>query len=178
MYNTENERYASVNTSSLNEELGQIEFVFSDKTGTLTCNKMEFKLCVIGDVLYGDDSCLKPDGGNKKLPHQANQPTFVEPRLKDLSKGLPDDKDINFEIKEQKTGELMVAYRKQSDLVNEFFSLLSLCHDCVLEIDDRGQRYEGESPDEIALVQTAKDMGYKYSGPSKGYQVVEVFGKK
>ena len=63
----------------------------------------------------------------------------------------------------------MVNYKKQSDLVNEYFSLLSLCHDCVLEIDDRGQRYEGESPDEIALVQTAKEIGYKYAGPSKGY---------
>ena len=177
MYNTENERYASVHTSSLNEELGQIEFVFSDKTGTLTCNKMEFKLCVIGDVLYGDGSCLRPDGG-PKIPQDPNKPTFVEPRLKNLKKGLPDDKVINFEIKEQKTGELMVSYKKQSDLVKEFFNLLSLCHNCVLEIDDRGQRYESESPDEIALVQTAKDVGYKYSGPSKGYQILEVFGKK
>ncbi len=41
-------------TSSVNEELGQVEFVFSDKTGTLTCNKMVLKMILIGDELYGN----------------------------------------------------------------------------------------------------------------------------
>ncbi|RLN47248.1 hypothetical protein BBJ29_009536 [Phytophthora kernoviae] len=44
---------AVARTSELNEELGQVEYVFSDKTGTLTCNVMEFRKCSIGGISYG-----------------------------------------------------------------------------------------------------------------------------
>ena len=44
--------YALARTSNLNEELGQIKYVFSDKTGTLTRNVMEYKKCSIAGVMY------------------------------------------------------------------------------------------------------------------------------
>lgn len=41
-----------VRTSNLNEELGVVHYVFTDKTGTLTANRMEFKKCSIANRVY------------------------------------------------------------------------------------------------------------------------------
>uniref|UniRef100_A0A8D0GG41 Phospholipid-transporting ATPase n=1 Tax=Sphenodon punctatus TaxID=8508 RepID=A0A8D0GG41_SPHPU len=47
---------AMARTSNLNEELGQVKYIFSDKTGTLTCNVMQFKKCTIAGIAYGQGS--------------------------------------------------------------------------------------------------------------------------
>lgn len=47
-------QYADCRNSDLTEELGQVEFVFSDKTGTLTQNKMEFKKCSVNGKIYNE----------------------------------------------------------------------------------------------------------------------------
>jgi P-type E1-E2 ATPase len=65
MYSQERDRPARVSSASLNEELGQISYIFSDKTGTLTRNIMEFKLCHIGNELYGDTSILENEHATK-----------------------------------------------------------------------------------------------------------------
>lgn len=183
MYNAESDRNSKVFTSSLNEELGQIEFIFSDKTGTLTCNKMEFKMCIIGDVLYGDTSCIEIDPktgvstSGKKKPNIPPGLSFYDERVADLANGLKEDKKISLVLNEQTSGKEIERYKKQSELVNEFWYLLSLCHDCVLEKDEDGVRYEGESPDEIALVKTAKQMGFMFNGESSGVMNLMLHGK-
>lgn len=55
MYHEESDTPAMARTSNLNEELGQVKYVFSDKTGTLTRNIMEFRKCTIAGICYGDD---------------------------------------------------------------------------------------------------------------------------
>jgi len=53
MYDPETDTAARARTSNLNQDLGQIEYVFSDKTGTLTRNVMEFKQCSIAGKSFG-----------------------------------------------------------------------------------------------------------------------------
>lgn len=60
MYSDYRKKGALVRSASLNEELGQIEHIFSDKTGTLTTNRMEFKIAAIGTHLYGDIKLIQP----------------------------------------------------------------------------------------------------------------------
>ncbi|XP_024859574.2 phospholipid-transporting ATPase IB isoform X2 [Kryptolebias marmoratus] len=54
MYYAETDTPAMARTSNLNEELGQVKYLFSDKTGTLTCNIMHFKKCTIAGITYGN----------------------------------------------------------------------------------------------------------------------------
>ena len=50
--NLKYDRPISCRTFTINEDLGQIGYVFSDKTGTITQNKLVFKMLSIGGVQY------------------------------------------------------------------------------------------------------------------------------
>uniref|UniRef100_A0A3P9K7Y2 Phospholipid-transporting ATPase n=1 Tax=Oryzias latipes TaxID=8090 RepID=A0A3P9K7Y2_ORYLA len=62
---------AMARTSNLNEELGQVKYIFSDKTGTLTCNVMQFKKCTVAGVAYGHSSQSSEEAG-------FNDPSLLE----------------------------------------------------------------------------------------------------
>lgn len=53
MYYPERDQRAVPRSWNIADDLGQIEYIFSDKTGTLTRNVMEFRKCSIGGKIYG-----------------------------------------------------------------------------------------------------------------------------
>ena len=66
--------HCEVQSSNLNEELGQVQYLFSDKTGTLTKNQMVFRKLLIGEVPYGE--------------------YFIEQSVSDEETNLEDTEDI------------------------------------------------------------------------------------
>ena len=59
MFYEESSQYPICRATNINEDLGQIQYIFSDKTGTLTENKMIFKRYSIAGT-----SCVHPEGRN------------------------------------------------------------------------------------------------------------------
>ena len=68
MYDEKNDQPAKANSSDLNEDLGQVEYLFSDKTGTLTENFMEFKqFSINGEKFEERDGKLYKLGVDKEI---------------------------------------------------------------------------------------------------------------
>ena len=140
MYYDKTDTPAVCRTSSLVEELGMVEYIFSDKTGTLTCNQMEFKQCSIGGIQYAEEV---PED------RRATIQDGIEVGIHDFNR-----------LKENlKTHESRAA-------IHHFLALLATCHTVIPErTDEKGGaiKYQAASPDEGALVEGAVMMGYQFT---------------
>uniref|UniRef100_A0A4W6CSV6 Phospholipid-transporting ATPase n=1 Tax=Lates calcarifer TaxID=8187 RepID=A0A4W6CSV6_LATCA len=140
MYFAEKDTPAKARTTTLNEQLGQIEYIFSDKTGTLTQNIMAFKKCTIAGRSYGEYH-----RDRTKYPVDWSWNRHADRKFQFMDHSLV----------------ACVRSRKDKD-ATEFFKLLSLCHTVMVEHKDGDLVYQAASPDEGALVTAARNFGYVF----------------
>ncbi|CAI0379542.1 unnamed protein product [Linum tenue] len=152
MYHVETNTPALARTSNLNEELGQVEYIFSDKTGTLTRNLMEFFKCSIGGEVYGTGFTEIERGGAQRMGAKIQEAQ--------RSPHAVHEKGFNFDDSRIMRG----AWRNESnpDVCKEFFRCLAICHTVLTEGDESPDKitYQAASPDEAALVTAAKNFGF------------------
>ncbi|CAI5499410.1 unnamed protein product [Closterium sp. Naga37s-1] len=171
MFHRETQTPALARTSNLNEELGQVEYIFSDKTGTLTRNTMEFFKCSIGGTLYGTGvteiqraMALRMGQPIQEDPESMYQDRASQAEVSPLKPTGSDDpfKDRGFNFEDKRL--LRGAWRNEptAEICKEFFRLLAICHTVLPEGEESPEEIEylAASPDEAAMVAAAKNFGF------------------
>jgi magnesium-transporting ATPase (P-type) len=164
LYDDSTDTPTKVKSLDLNEELGSVDHVFSDKTGTLTCNVMEFMKCSIGGKMYG----LGITEVGKNVLLRAGRPV-PDPPVPQL--GDPRTTNVNFvdpDMWRVLRGGRGSGEDSSSNFnnVEEFCLHLSLNHDVAPERGGGDIIYSASSPDESALVSAARHFGYFFYGRS------------
>ncbi|XP_074984497.1 phospholipid-transporting ATPase IC [Caretta caretta] len=145
MYYPEKDTPAKARTTTLNEQLGQIHYIFSDKTGTLTQNIMAFKKCCINGQTYGESR-----DGSGQLQNHEEQVDFSWNMYADGKLTFCD----HYLIEQIRSG-------KETE-VRQFFFLLAICHTVMVDASDGQLNYQAASPDEGALVTAARNFGFVF----------------
>ncbi|KAJ3215314.1 hypothetical protein HDU67_000591 [Dinochytrium kinnereticum] len=192
MYDSLSDTAAQARTSNLHEDLGQVQYLFTDKTGTLTQNIMLFKKMSVSGVSYKHG--LQPDDyfkseaaaiSTQKLLKSSKNMTDVElpseSLIKDLISCSTKQTAYEFEVGSKTAFEFLLAIalchtvepnRKHAvvrkDKSGYAFGIgkrnVSAINGSTISAEDMAIEYQSSSPDEVALVNAARDMSFILRG--------------
>ena len=206
IYHAETQFRTRCNTSGLNEELGQVEYIFSDKTGTLTSNCMVFRMCSVNGQIFGEPPAL-PGSANAHHTSMAQLDNNEDSDSDHDAKGLVDNAaDMGLHGHGAGAGAApsssasqhipkprdifadpmisgLLASNDDAKIapVVDFFVALAICNTVFPDHGPDGMAteidYQAESPDEMALVQAALDMGFVLKSREDGKVTITLLGE-
>lgn len=195
MYDEATDTPARCNTNTILENLGQIGYIFSDKTGTLTENVMKFRRMTIAGTAWLHDMDIRREKAER--PGDDNTDFSMDklsPRARSMeinptiSQSASDVDAPRMALQSPASGRRSSSHwrrtapagRSQIDVTTEdlvdfirsrpnslfarkavqYILAMALCHSCLPEIRDGEIEFQASSPDELALVRAAQELGY------------------
>lgn len=207
MYFPETDTRATPRAWNLADDLGQIKYLFSDKTGTLTQNVMEFRRCSIAGQVYGSLSTSAPapsglsrQSSSLQLDKMAQQSkvdnwTRQEEKMTNILQDLltyPYIPPSKFSFVDTRLYQSIIQDVEQRERIFMFFLVIVVCHTVLVDIhsDPDGENpkeslefkphnliFKAQSPDEAALVGAARDLGFVFLGRDKDKIFVSILGE-